>query len=54
MRVLLAYGLPLKGFSYVGVEELCSAVFDWDGQGWMLKEPAIKNPKRLPSGFPNE
>lgn len=36
MRVLLEEGLPLHGFSYEAIEELCSELFDWDGAAWSL------------------
>lgn len=36
MRLLLEEGLPIKGWSYRAVENLCSAAFDWDGKAWHL------------------
>jgi DNA modification methylase len=36
MRVLLEEKLPLEGFSYAAVEELCGRLFEWDGHGWAL------------------
>lgn len=38
MRVLLEEGLPLQGFTYQAIEELCGEMFDWDGTAWV---PAV-------------
>lgn len=37
MRVLLEEGLPLDGFTYAAVEDLCRHLFTWDGQGWVAE-----------------
>jgi predicted RNA methylase len=34
MRLLLEDGLPLTGWTYRAVEDLCAVTFEWDGAGW--------------------
>jgi 16S rRNA G966 N2-methylase RsmD len=38
MRILLEEDLPLEGFSYAAVEDLCARLFQWDGHGWALAD----------------
>ncbi len=36
MRLLLEEGVPLAGWTYRAVEELCALSFQWDGARWQL------------------
>lgn len=40
MRLLLEAALPLAGWTYRAVEDLCASSFEWDGTGWRLRVEA--------------